>query len=58
MKGQIRFSCKMYIGKKKSVFHLDMTPGKAESLITGELIEGDIKSYENIFGQIKDKLES
>ena len=57
-KGHTRFSCKMYIGKKKLVFNLNLIQKeKNKNMITGEFLDGDIKSYEKLFEQIKVKLE-
>ena len=57
-KEHTRFACKMYFGKKKIVFNLNLfQKGKNKYIITGEFIEGDIKSYEKLFEQIKEKLE-
>ena len=57
-KGHIRFSCKLFVRKKKIVFNLNMIQKeKNKFAITGEFIDGDIKSFEKLFEQIKEKLE-
>ena len=57
-KGHIRFSCKLFVGKKKIIFNLNMMQKeKNKFAITGEFIDGDIKSFEKLFEQIKEKLE-
>lgn len=57
-KEHIRFLCKMYIGKKKLVYNLNLKLNdEKSSIITGEFIEGDIQSYEKILSTIREKLE-
>ena len=57
-KGQTKFSCKIFIGRKKVVCNIKMVQQeKNEYIITGEFLEGDIQNYEKIFEQIKEKLE-
>ncbi len=57
-KEHTRFSCKMFIGKKKLVFNLNLIQKeKNTNIITGEFLDGDIKSFEKLFEQIKVKLE-
>jgi serine/threonine protein kinase len=57
-KGQTKFSCKIFIGRKKVVCNIKMVQQeKNEYIITGEFIDGDIQSFEKIFEQIKEKLE-
>ena len=48
----------MYFDKKKIVFNLNLfQKEKNKNIITGEFLEGDIKSYQKLFEQIKKKLE-
>ena len=57
-KEHTRFACKMYFDKKKIVFNLNLfQKEKNKNIITGEFLEGDIKSYQKLFEQIKKKLE-
>ena len=53
-----KFSCKIYIGKKKVNFNFNlMKNDKNKNIILGEFIDGDIQNYEKIFAKIKAKLE-
>ena len=57
-KEHIRFSCKMYIDKKKLLFNLNLEKKeKNKNILTGDLNNGDIKSFEKLFANLKEKLE-
>ena len=57
-KNLLRFSCKVYIDKKKVVFNLNLIlEEKGRNILTGEFIDGDIQKYGKIFETIKEKLE-
>ena len=57
-KEHTRFSCKMYIERKKIRFNLNLiVEEKGRSTVNGELIEGENKLFEKIFTNIRDKLE-
>ena len=58
LKEQIRFSCKMFLDKKKLLFNLKLiSNGKNRSVINGELEYGDKKTFEKLFSSLKEKLE-
>ena len=59
-KNHIKFSCKMHPepDKKKLIFNLNLNvEEKNKSIVTYELIEGDIKSFEKVIASLKEKLE-
>ena len=57
-KNHLRFSCQMYVDKKKLIFNLNLVEEeKNKSIITSSLIEGDCKSYEKIITNLKEQLE-
>ena len=57
-KNHLRFSCQMYVDKKKLIFNLNLLEEeKNKSIITSSLIEGDCKSYEKIITNLKEQLE-
>ena len=57
-KNHLRFSCQMYVDKKKLIFNLNLLEEeKNKSIITSSLIEGDFKSYEKIIINLKELLE-
>ena len=57
-KEHIRFSCKMYIDKKKLLFNLNLEKKeKNKNILTGDLNNGDIKSFEKLFANLKEKFE-
>ena len=58
LKDQIRFSCKIFLDKKKLLFNLKLiSNGKNRSIINGELEYGDKKTFEKLFSSLKEKLE-
>ena len=58
LKEQTRFSCKIFIDKKKLLFNLKLiSNGKNRSVINGELEYGDKKAFEKLFSSLKEKLE-
>ena len=58
LKDQIRFSCKIFLDKKKLLFNLKLiSNGKNRSVINGELEYGDKKTFEKLFSSLKEKLE-
>ena len=57
-KNLTKFSCKMnFVDKKKASFNLKLETNNGKNIISGCFIDGDIKSFENIFNIIKKKLE-
>ena len=58
LKEQIRFSCKIFLDKKKLIFNLKLiSNGKNRSVINGELEYGDKKLFQKLFSTLKEKLE-
>ena len=58
LKEQTRFSCKIFLDKKKLLFNLKLiSNGKNRSIINGELEYGDKKTFEKLFSSLKEKLE-
>ena len=58
LKEQTRFSCKIFLDKKKLLFNLKLiSNGKNRSIINGELEYGDKKTFEKLFTSLKEKLE-